>query len=106
MSSNSGKANTPGQSQKPSSSASAPKQPPIASTQGEPSHTNDFWRIKITYYFNEILDCNDDGKVNADDIKIIINFYRDIKRLSEKGSRYNNFKNFIEKWQSNLFAGI
>ncbi len=104
MASNSSKTNS-NQSHKPSSS-STPKQPPIASTHGEPSTTNDFWRIKITYYFNEILDCNDDLKVNNEDIKTIVSFYKEIKRLSEKGSRYNNFKNFIEKWQSNLFAGI
>lgn len=69
------------------------------------SHTNDFWKIKIRYYFNEILDCNDDEKVNAEDIKIIQDFYKDIKKLKETDKKLVSFNNFLDKWKSNLLAG-
>ena len=69
------------------------------------SHVNDFWKIKIKYYFNEILDCNDDGKINAEDIKIIVEFYKDIKKLKENDKKIVSFVSFLDKWKSNLLAG-
>lgn len=69
------------------------------------SHTNDFWKIKIKYYFNEILDCNDDEKVSAEDIKIIQDFYKEIKKLKETDKKLVSFVNFLDKWKSNLLAG-
>lgn len=75
------------------------------SVDGSTSDTNEFWRIKIKYYFNEILDCNDDGKVGSDDFKLITDFYKGLKHIAETSQKYMDFERYIEKWKSNLLAG-
>lgn len=75
------------------------------SVDGTTSDTNDFWRIKIKYYFNEILDCNDDRKVGSDDFKLILDFYKGLKHISETSQKYMDFEKYIEKWKTNLLAG-
>ena len=66
---------------------------------------NEFWKNKIKYYFNEILDCNDDGNVDSEDIHIIQEFYKGIKDLNDNSPKFANFVNFLDKWKEVLFAG-
>lgn len=59
---------------------------------------NEFWVKKIKFYFNEILDINNDGKVNSNDIDMFRELYRQLKGLDHNSPKLASFSEFLQKW--------
>jgi Ca2+-binding EF-hand superfamily protein len=59
---------------------------------------NDFWKKKIRFYFNEVLDVDNDGKVNSKDIDIFKEMFRQMKSLDHNSPKLVKFSDFLNKW--------
>lgn len=60
--------------------------------------TNDFWKKKIAFYFNDILDTNSDGKINIADISNFKEMYKIMKGLKQDSPQLTSFCEFLDKW--------
>ena len=60
--------------------------------------TNDFWKKKIAFYFNDILDTNSDGKINTADISNFKEMYKIMKGLKQDSPQLTSFCEFLDKW--------
>lgn len=59
---------------------------------------NDFWQRKMAFYFNEVLDVNNDGVVNNVDLEIFRSIFKQMKHLSGDQELLNRFNNFLNTW--------
>ena len=64
------------------------------------SPVNSFWEKKISFYFIDILDIDNDGKVNANDILSFKEMYRHMKGFDIDSAQYKSFSNFLDSWKN------
>ena len=61
---------------------------------------NNFWITKISFYFIDILDVDNDGKVNSHDIFSFKEMFSTMKQLDFDSDSYRNFSNFLDLWKN------
>lgn len=65
---------------------------------------NEFWRSKVRFYFNEILDFDSDGHVSSKDVEAFKNMYKYIKNLDHDSPDLDRFSRFLNIWIENILA--
>jgi hypothetical protein len=65
----------------------------------------DFWHKKMTFYFNEVLDVNNDGVVNEIDLETFKVIFKQMKHLSGDSPMLESFTNFLNTWFKAMMRG-
>ncbi|RNA10732.1 calcium sensor EFh [Brachionus plicatilis] len=65
---------------------------------------NDFWKKKIHFYFTEILDFDNDGRVSSKDVTGFKEMYKYMKKLKHDSPELDKFSKFLNVWISNILT--
>jgi Ca2+-binding EF-hand superfamily protein len=65
---------------------------------------NDFWHKKIQFYFNEILDFDNDGRVSSRDVNGFIEMYKHMKNLRSDSHELEKFSKFLKVWIETIMS--
>ncbi|CAF1077507.1 unnamed protein product [Brachionus calyciflorus] len=65
---------------------------------------NDFWKKKIHFYFTEILDFDNDGRVSSKDVAGFKEMYKYMKKLKQDSPELDRFSKFLNVWINNILA--
>jgi hypothetical protein len=68
------------------------------------ARVNDFWRKKIKFYFNEILDFDSDGRVSSRDVNGFIEMYKHMKGLRSDSREIEKFAKFLKVWIESIMT--
>ena len=65
-----------------------------------------FWHKKVTFYFDEILDTDKDGKLNTKDLTYFKEFYKTCKNLKSSSPEYEKFSKFLNIWIGSMMQSV
>lgn len=65
---------------------------------------NDFWKKKIYFYFTEILDFDNDGRVSSKDVTGFKEMYKYMKNLKHDSPELDKFSKFLNVWINNILS--
>ena len=64
---------------------------------------NEFWNRKVKFYFDRILDFDNDGYLSQNDIDIFKEMYKLSKNLDNDSHDLHRFSMFLDKWLHSIY---
>lgn len=62
------------------------------------SEINEFWQRKVKFYFNEVLDYDNDGHLNKNDVETFKELYKHMRNLKQNSPELEKFSKFLNIW--------
>jgi Ca2+-binding EF-hand superfamily protein len=59
---------------------------------------NEFWKRKVKFYFNEVLDYDQDGQLNRKDVETFKELYKHMRNLKQNSAELEKFSKFLTIW--------
>lgn len=65
---------------------------------------NEFWQKKVKFYFNEVLDYDNDGLLNKNDVETFKELYKQMRNLKHNSPELEKFSKFLNLWIESIVA--